>query len=519
MTKKKTYKSKASKKAEEASAYSRILVYVLMLYFPFFLLMNLLRLWGFGFSIEDLGVFQQIVANTAHGDFFHNSIKYPYIEDGHWLGIHFIALPIILTVPIYLLFPCPEVFSFIHIFLVCATSVIVYKTCRKINLSADWACFWALIYLFNPMTLYHAMFSYQDASFSTPLIALGFYFLLTRKLLWLWIIAISLVLTKEHYGLTVGGFGLLWWAYHKNFKQGFALSAFGGISFLLVLFVIMPYFSPYGEHYMLSTNSEDHSYVRYQWLRGPFLEVLSLFPEKLFTIFNARYLLGLLLPLVFLPLGMFVFILPLAPDIILTLISEYKQQKMPFYYYSAPLIPPLIIMSAITLSRFKSKKKMAGTVAVSTAIFCFMVMSIPVSKIGLLTNPGMDWNYGKLYQDAVAQIPEDAWLISDTLSSLPITSRKRVFGLIPEAYEKANYALLRVSPYHFSIVNSSGNEAALVVSQAFLAQKNWGLIYWKYPYAVFKRNAVSTADTADLKRVTDYYLKLQKGKGRLSGAQ
>lgn len=498
-----------------AAIYPRILTYVLIAYIPFFLFLNLLRLWGFGFSLEDMGIFNQVINNTLEGNILQTSIKYPYLENSSWLGFHFIILPIFLSLPFYAIYPHPETLSIIHVMLVSLTSIIIYRTCTKIKLGEQWACFWAVIYLFNPVTLYHALFSFQETSFATPLIALAFYFLLARNLKGLWVICSLLILTKEHYGLTAGAFGLSWWLYHKNLKQGFILAAIGGISFLIVIFVIMPYFSPYNAHFMLAEQSDGGNYGRYQWLSKPASEVISLMPGKIINSQNLLYISGLLLPVLFLSLGACILLLPIAPDIIVTLLSDFAPQKAIFYYYSASLIAPLIFAAAVTLSKFKARRKIAGVIIILHIIYFFLVMIIPFSKISLLTNPGMDWSYGKLYQDAAATIPEDKWIVADDLSSMPLSSRRRIMSSLLGSYEKADYIFLRISPYRVAPVNDTANKGALLAAQDLLSHADWELEYWKYPYVIFKRGTVDKYDPAELQKVVEYYLDLKKTKTEL----
>lgn len=503
-------KGKYQKKQDTRDIYGRALIYVLLVYVPFFTLLNLLRLWGFGFGIGDLGVFNQIIHNTAEGNFFQTSLKYPYSAEGNWLGFHFMILPIIFAAAFYYIFPHIEVLSFLHVALVSFTAIVIYKTCLKLNLSAAWSFFWAVIYLSNLMTLYHALFSFQEASFAVLLMALGFYFTISKNFKALAICCLLLILTKEQYGLTCTGFGILWALYHNEYKRGAAMAAFGIFTFIAVMFFIIPYYSPYDAHFMLAKGADTANYARYIWLTNPPLEVIKLLPEKIFNLMNGRYMLGLLLPLLLLPLGAIILLLPIAPDIAITLLSDSPHQKLYIYYYSAPLMPALIIAAAITLNKIKLRRNVAVLMLLANLIVAVMVLKTPVGKLGYFTDGGMDWSYGVQFKEALQNIPEDKWLLVEEFSAVPASARRLISTIEPETLKKADYTLIRISPYKFTPFNNFADDAHLILAKHLLKQDDWGLAYWKYPYAVFKRNATDNASRYELeeilKRYSDYII-------------
>ena len=485
----------------------RILAYVLLVYIPVFTLFNLLRLWGYGFGLVDLGIFHQIIFNFCNGDLFQTSIKYPFAANSSWLGFHFIVLPIVLAAPFYYLFPQPETLEVLHVLLCSLTSIIIYKTCIKLKTGSGWACFWAVVYLFNPITLYHVLFSFEEASFATPLMALGLYFVVSRKFTGLLITSFLLVLTKEHLGISVAGFGCLWALYNGKSarRQGLVLFLFGIASFLAVVFLIIPHFSPYHEHFMLSAASDVNNYNRYQWLTGSFTEVLSLLPEKIFNQLNIQYLLYLLLPLLLLPLGTFMFLLPLGGDVLISLLSDFPAQKSWHLYYSAPLVPALIIASAITLQKMRGKKSMAGALVIINALLVIWLTQPLITQLSLFKNPRMDWNNGVQYQKAMSVVPKDAWLLVDEFSAVPVSGRRKLSGMEPELYSKADYVLLRISPYRYGPFYENLNAIVLDYAESFANSPDWGLVYWQYPYAVFKRGAADSANESEMKDIVTRY--------------
>ena len=505
MAKKKTVAKPAPKKKQiNEQLYKRIFIYTLIVYFPLLLFFNLMRLWGYGFSIVDLGIFNQLSYNFVHGDLFQTSVKYPFHENSSWLGFHFIVLPIVIAAPFYYVFPAPETLCVLHVAIVSLSSIIIYKICERLNTGKQWSCFWALVYLFNPLTIYHALFSFQESTISVPLMALCVYFMIARNFRGLVISCLLLLLTKEQYGLTVATFGMLWALYHRSYKQGAVLFVAGIAAFLLVIFVIIPHFSPFHAHFMLSEKSGDNT-QRYQWLlQSPDL-VLSALPEKLFNSNNGKYILSLLLPFIFLPLGAIMLLMPLAPDILITLLSDFTPQKKWIYYYSAPLVPVLITAAAITFKKSKSKKTLAWLIVIVTIIGITPIFNKLIIRMGLFSNPNMEWNYGMQYQKAISVVPEDAFLIVDDFTAVPASGRRRIAGMEPDLYEKADYAMIRLSPYRYGPFLENMNSIVLTITEDMVVSPNWGLVYWQYPFAVFKKGSAGTVDEKEMREILERY--------------
>ncbi len=492
--------------------YARLLGYVIFLYFLVFTGLDLIRLWGFGYSMEDIGIFRQVIWNTLNGNWFQTSMKYPFEENVHWLGFHFSILTIVLCLPFYALFPYAETLVVIHVSVVAATAFLVYRTLLLLEIDARQSFIWSVVYLLNPITLYHAMFSLQEITFATPMIILGIIFTLKKNFPALVILCLVFLITKEHYGLTVSGFGLMWWYMHRSAKQGLSLTIAGLAGFVVVIFYIVPHFSPYDAHYMLADDSDSSNYGRYQWLKQPLPEVLSVLPEKIFGYNNIVLIVGLLLLFCFLPLGGLFFCLPLAADLITIILSGFAHQKSITYYYSAPFIPVLAIASAYTLKKITRKssilaKVLRNGVLLIMIIFIPLTMKLPVKKLSLLTDEGMDWAISERFLDLVDTVPADKMLYVDQNTGAYITGRRKIARMEFFDMYKADYVLLRISPYMYAPVNTIENQLPLEAALRLAGMVNWGLVYWEYPYAMFRRGAEHTADVKAMREEIAYYIR------------
>ena len=485
--------------AEKQKRHFRYLVYIIIIYYIFFLGLNFIRLWGFGFAISDFGMFRQLIWNTLHGRLFEYTAAYPYKEGVSYLGYyHFSIVPVLAALPFYAVLPFPETLCVLHIFLICLPAFIIYNICLKLKTDQNQAVFWSLLYLFNPITLHHALFSYAEMSFAPLLISLALYYIISRKLTSLIITAIFLAMVKEHYSISLIGFGIIWAWSHKSYKTGLILGLIGLAISASIFFVIMPILSNHTEHVMISNSALQNNapmFKRYQWLTGSTADILSELPQKLATAANIKFLYAMFVPFLLLPLGRGrIFILAAISDFAAILLSDFVFQKSINLNYSPGIIPVLIVASCYSLnngllSKPKYQKPVKLLLLITTAAFALNVMWSPIARLNLINNEYMDWTTGKDFQDAIKYIPNDASVMADDVTATMLSDRRFITGLVPEALKSVDYVIIRLNPQRYYFINQLIVLDNINNAKAFLNSPNWGLIYWRYPYAIFKKQA------------------------------
>lgn len=480
----------------EDTKYARFLFYFVVLYAAIMIAHDFARLWGFGFGIDDIGIYHQVIWNTANGDWFQTSIKYPYLENSNWLGFHFAILPIILALPFYKIYPALEVLTPLHVVLVSSTAFIIYKICRKFELKGRTAFLWSVIYLINPITIFHAMFSYQETSISVFLTALAIYFVVSKNYRWLIVTCFLLLIDKEHHGTTVFGLGLLWGWYNKSWRGALFLCALGTITFFLIIFVIMPELSPYKQHFMLATDKVlmSSSYDRYQWLRGSFDQILEKAPEVIFSSDNITLVLSVVCLFALMPLFSLFFLFPVAGEFLLIILSNSSIPKQMNLYYSAPFIAPLVIAAAFTLRKFSLTMPKVSRWIMANIIFLTLVgasqpLYLTISKINFISKNQINWSIDKDFQEVISKIPVDKVLMTDQATGYLLSGRRNIKLYDSSQINKADYTLLKVSGFDFSPASKMQNTYSLAVATQLMQSKNWGIIYWKYPYVIYMRDA------------------------------
>jgi uncharacterized membrane protein len=145
------------------------------------------------------------------------------------------------------------------------------------------------------------------------------------------------------------GFGILWWIWTRQWISGTVLVLIGAAHFYLVLQVIMPAFSPFGQHVMVSEEAGSHG--RYAWLGQSVNEILqtiltqpvAIFKTVMISMGGAVYLFLLFLPFMFFPILGLTFLLPGIADLAANMLPEITLPRSPFSYHSATLIPIFMV--------------------------------------------------------------------------------------------------------------------------------------------------------------------------------
>lgn len=322
------------------------LVLLVTLEGAFFGLYGLSRHYNYLTSINDLGCFDQAIWGIMNESPFLNTIL--FAKTANWLGFHFHPV-LAFFVPLYLIAPDVVWLTLAQAIALPVASLPIYFLAKHVTRSAQASLLWASAYLFSPFILSAASWDFHPVTLAAPFIALAYLAVEKKKYLVLLTSCIFILLCKEHFGLLVFGFGLLWFCRHTDLGKSTALVLLGlGHMFFVVKF-IMPFFSPSEQHLMLS--SEMGQLSRYGWLGGSLEEiVINLFRNPvetvrhvLFTMEGYEYLGLLLVPMLFLPVFGFEFLLPGGGDLFANLLSANPMPRSIFAYHSATLIPVLIV--------------------------------------------------------------------------------------------------------------------------------------------------------------------------------
>jgi uncharacterized membrane protein len=189
-----------------------------------------------GTAAFDLGIHENLLWNTVHGDPFYSSLM-----GGHYLGVH-TSVIVLLTAPVYALLPATETMLVLQTIALGAAAWPLFLLARRILGSEPQALVVALIWLTHPAVGGANFYDYHPVAFA-PVI------LLTALVFWVdgrWrpcSVAIALLLTvKEEMAVVVALLGLATIAGGRR-RAGIVLIAVGAAAYLVLQHLVIPHFA------------------------------------------------------------------------------------------------------------------------------------------------------------------------------------------------------------------------------------------------------------------------------------
>lgn len=455
---------------------------------------GLTRYYELKSSAYDSSLFAQLLFNITHGNGFITSIAPPNIEQP-WHGVHFSPI-LYLLAPLFYLCPHVEMLAALSSLLIGLAAWPLFIAARRILVNDIQALLVCVLYLINPYVVNAQLWDFHEVAFAPLFFALLALAVIDKKRGLLLVSCAALLATKEHYGLAVTGAGLLWAWHWKEWRFGLALAGFGMTALLLILFVVMPHFSPQAGPAMMNAAS---SLDRFSWIAHPMEQI-----DKAFTIVSSGffYLAQLLLPLWFLPLRALAWLLPGAADFATNTLSANDMMRNSLSYHSAALIPVLLIAFCRALAQKpEGKLRRIDILMASMAIAIF----IAYSQIAMPWNKeGNVWEFstpklGYASQDATAlealnaMLPPDA-PVSAQNNVLPHIALRRTLYHFPDRIEGAGFIALHTGfPFngHAHVFgapySSSTPDAYLAAARKYLADPQWGVVFYEHDWLLLEK--------------------------------
>jgi uncharacterized membrane protein len=313
------------------------------------------------------------------------------------------------------------------------------------------------------------------------------------------ILSIMLMSIKEHYGLSVAGFGLLWAWYWKDAKFGLSLSVLGVAVLCFVLFAVIPHFNPQGVAAMLNDSS---SIDRFSWITTKEGIATHLSEIAISALF---YGLALLVPFLLLPLAAFVWLLPAIADVAANTLSLDGMMRSSLSYHSMAIIPVIAVACCQAFRRtIPSGKSGDVMLALVVASSCFSLLfsNLPTQMMGRniweLSSPKLDYNAED--KTAIAAInkliPPDA-AVSAQANILPHLAAR--FEAVPYPFRgNASYIVLHLAlPFHYSlsvlgVPYGTQGDNYLSKTEALMDNRAWGIVYCSNRWVVIQQHAKDT---------------------------
>ncbi|WP_236573851.1 DUF2079 domain-containing protein [Streptomyces sp. GS7] len=350
----------------------------------------------------DLGIFEQAVRAYAQ-------LRAPVSElkgaGYNLLGDHF--HPILATLaPLYRLFPTPLTLltaqaALVALSVIPVTRLAIRTTTPRLGtaIGIAYGLSWGLQKA--------VAFDFHEIAFAVPLLAFCLENLALRRWRTAAAWAAPLVLVKEDLPLTVTAIGLYLLLSGRR-RLGLAVSAYGVLSGLLIVLVVIPALNPGGHYDYLNTATQ---------AAGDPLTRLLLPPRKLGT------LLALLAPTAFLALRS-----PLVLLALPTLAWRFWSTNPAYwgldYHYSAVLMPIVFLAFADALGRLHRPEPTTRIVAVSVTASLLALPFLPLRDLA-----GPAWRpspWAGAVREVTAAVPDGAEIAAVNRLAPQLTSRARV---------------------------------------------------------------------------------------------
>jgi uncharacterized membrane protein len=469
------------------------------LYTIYFLSLTLTSHAAFRTSALDLGIYDQVVWNTAHGRILEYSAEPKH--GSSFLATHLQPV-LVLLAPLYWVWSDVRGLIVLQTLAIAASALPVYVLASW-QLGSPWgALVLVFSYLMFPALQAVNAFVFHPES-CEPLLLLSAVLLFEitqsrltirwlsarRAIVLLCVVLVLALAVKEDIALVLIAAGAYLFIFRKKRRFGLALMVGAALWFGIGMFVGMPLFragklSPF--------------FSRYSHLGSTPLEIGQtlltrprLVADSLLTPANGTMLLSLLLPLAMLPLLDLGVLLIAAPVLIVYgLSNDPLMQRMEQFQYAAPVIP---IVAAAAIYGLGSWKRHAGLarllpMALAVLLVCSLAYQgargfTPLSRL-------YDWpavgDHQRIGNSLMRQIPPDATLVVQD-SLYPHLSQRQAISFLWPKDSWADYIFLDVSDSRLH----NGNNLTTWLMDQIQQRTDYGLVASVDGYLLLKRDAPS----------------------------
>ncbi len=505
------------------------LVILAMLLFAAFFILYMTQLQdAYMTHAEDLGIMDQAIWNTVHGNFLHQTICNSLTDTNCYQlsGISRFSIhvePILLPLSLlYLLAPTPKSLVILQTLIVASGALPAFWLAR-LRLRNEWigvVC--AALYLLYPAQQQASVFDFHAVTLTTAFLMFTLYFLYTRQTRWLFIFAILSMACKEEIPGIIALLGLWSLLFQHRWRSGLALITLAFAWFGMSL-VILHIFSPTG-HSLLTSRYEYLGKSPAQILHTIVFHAKTLLKKHLFEHNHAYYLKVLLTPTGYLALLAPWILLLALPTLLLNLLSSDAQMYSGLFQYSAEIVPIFIFatIEALWLLQWLGRKSVSlakewiarmpaqqwrgsGLVPFTYArtirqtgilvlLGGYLLLSVGRADIYQGVTPltrGFTWPqrsfHTALAQWFVRDIPPTA-SVSAQSSLVPHVSHRAKIYLFPYADTTADYIFLDVTSDLYPFVNSLDYIRAV---KTLLLDGSYGIVAAHSGYLLLKHGLVS----------------------------
>jgi len=387
---------------------------------------------SFGYDAIDLGIYNQVMYNSSHGNLFGLSI-HPH----SYLGDHF-ELFLLALLPFYFLLQSPLTLLALQVVVVLLSAIPLYYIARRL-LTPFWSLVIAYAFLFNPFILNAIFFEFHLLPFAMFFLLTAFYFYQNKKFIPFVISVLAALTVREDVALVTVLFGLLAIIDKRALRWILFPVIASGVWFVGTL-QLTGYFSGYQSYKFLSF---------YSWLGGASGEIITnvvtkpwLVLQKFFTFNNLFLAIGLVLPLFGLPLLRLKYLTPTILIVIQLFLTGVSSTVVLQTHYASLLLPFIFIATVYAVSKIITKetserriirfiqnqKPLFGLILGAAIIYAFVTFSPLIGSISHLWTKSDNQAFVEAQRSSLELIGQDDAVIS-SFSTLPqLSSREHIYS-------------------------------------------------------------------------------------------
>jgi len=393
--------------------------------------------WSLGTAAFDLGIQENTIWNTVHGDILYSSLM-----GGHYLGVH-TSLVLLLVAPVYALAPATETLLVLQAMVLGLAALPLFLLAGRILENRAQALIVALLWLTHPAVGGANFYDFHPIAFAPLFLFTAVYYWWCRRWRPFWVSIALLLSVKEELSIVAVLLGIVT-LMGGNRRQGFQLLAVGAAAYVVLQHLVIPHFA-----------GGDHSYAWYyseiipagEGPRGLVTTVLlnPVFALK-FTLTQPKvlYVFQLFAPLAFLPFFTARGAVLISYGLAATLLASRLPLHQIGFQYALTLVALGFVGALLAMLRFsEGGRRRAITAAVLLAVVtCFhygMIWPRHNFRGGFHT---IDFDYSEKdrerYQELgslIDRIPDGARVLaSETL--VPHVAQRRIVETVRHVHDR-----------------------------------------------------------------------------------
>lgn len=391
-------------------------------------------------SLYDLSNMDQTLWHTLHGHFF--SLRYP--EDlVSRFAVHGDLILAVLS-PIYLIWDNVRILLLAQTFFLGIAAIPIYFLSMRVLKDKFTSLVISTTYLLNPGVQWTNIYDFHGVILATPFIISLVYFAHVKKWRWYWIFIFLSLITKEQISLLIAVIGVFVFVIFKKRKFGALTILLGVCWFIVMVYYIMPHFTPDKMHWALKDYGDSNIFSIAKNTLKP-----SIFFNTFFEKSSLDYYGLLLKPFLLIPLIGFPWILISLPALVINVLRDTRTIH---FHYESSTIPGLILATIygfghiqILLKTFSIKKIVVKRIIQGIAIIMlisglrmnYLYSPLPTTPSCWchLYNPSSE---DREFENLLQSLPKDASVTASVEIKSHITHRNYAYG-IPSATTSADY--------------------------------------------------------------------------------